>query len=51
MEHGLTELFKKTFQNDAAHIWNVTPDAIKNSNSLFSAKKAKKICKKSTILR
>ena len=40
MEHGLTELCKKTFLNDAAHIWNATPDSIKISKSLYSAKKA-----------
>ena len=40
MEHGLPELCKKTFLNDAAHIWNVTPDSIKASKSIYSAKKA-----------
>ena len=43
MEHGLTELCKKTFMNDAAHIWNVTPDSIKVSKSIYSAKKAIKL--------
>ena len=40
MEQGLTELCKKTFLNDAAHIWNVTPDSIKTTKSIYSAKKA-----------
>ena len=40
MEHGLTDLCKRTFLNDAAHIWNVTPDSIKVAKSLYSAKKA-----------
>ena len=40
MEHGLTELCKKTFLNDGAHIWNVTPDSIKTTKSIYSAKKA-----------
>ena len=39
MEQGLTELCKKTFLNDAAHLWNSTPISIKDSNSLYSAKK------------
>ena len=39
MEHGLTELCKKTFLNDAAHLWNSTPNSIKDSKSLYSAKK------------
>ena len=39
MEQGLTKLCKKTFLNDAAHLWNSTPISIKDSNSLYSAKK------------
>ena len=40
VEHGLSELWKKTFLNDAAHVWNVTPESIKSAKSLYSAKKA-----------
>ena len=40
VEHGLSELCKKTFLNDAAHVWNVTPESIKSAISLYSAKKA-----------
>ena len=43
MEHGLSELCKKTFLNDAAHVWNVAPEAIKESKSLYTAKKAIKL--------
>ena len=40
LEQGLTELCKKTFLNDAAHVWNVSPDSIKTIKSIYSAKKA-----------
>ena len=40
MEVGLSNLCKKTFLNDAAHIWNVTPESIKAMKSLSCAKKA-----------
>ena len=40
LEHGLTEVCKKTFLNDAAHIWNVTPDHVKNQKYIYMAKKA-----------
>ena len=40
LEHGLTERCKKTFLNDAAHVWNDAPETIKNSKSLYMAKKA-----------
>ena len=43
MEHGQSELCKKTFLNDAAHVWNVAPEAIKESKSLYTAKKAIKL--------
>ena len=40
MEVGLSNLCKKTFLNDAAHIWNVTPESIKATKSLSCAEKA-----------
>ena len=43
MEHGLSELCKKTFLNDAAHVWNAAPEAIRAAKSLYTAKKAIKL--------
>ena len=40
LEHGLSERCKKTFLNDAAHVWNDSLEIIKNSKTLYSAKKA-----------
>ena len=34
-----SDALKSTFINDGIKAWNLAPDAIKNCNSLFSAKK------------
>ena len=36
VEHGRSELCKKTCLNAAAHIWNIAPDNIKSSKSIYS---------------
>ena len=38
-ESKITHKSEKTFINDAVHIWNLAPTEIKNSTSLYSAKK------------
>ena len=38
-EPGLSNVLCSTFISDAARLWNVAPDAIKNSPSVFQAKK------------
>ena len=39
LEVGVTEISKKTFTNDGIKLWNRCPSVIKNSTSLYSAKK------------
>ena len=36
----VTNKSQKTFTNNAIHIWNLAPSAIKECKSLYSAKKA-----------
>ena len=39
LEIGLSEISKKTFINDGVRLWNSCPSVIKQSKSLFTAKK------------
>ena len=39
MEAGVSEMSKRTFVNDGIKLWNKCPNEIKNSKSLFSAKR------------
>ena len=37
---------KATFMNDAAQVWNIAPESIRNAKTLWAAKKAiKTFCK------
>ena len=40
IESRVTSRSEKTFTNDAIHIWNQAPRAIKNCTSLYSARKS-----------
>ena len=42
-EGGVTTLGKKTFLNDATHVWNAAPTGLKNSCTITAAKKAIKL--------
>ena len=43
VESKVTNRSQKTFINNAIHIWNLAPSAIKECKSLYSAKKAIKV--------
>ena len=43
IESKVTNKSQKTFVNNAIHIWNMAPSAIKDCKSFFSAKKAIKV--------
>ena len=38
VEIGMSSMTQKTFVSDAIHLWNLAPDLIKNSTSLYHAK-------------
>ena len=40
IEKGKTEFLQATYINDGSKLWNVAPDEVTKSSSLWSAKKA-----------
>ena len=40
IERGKTELLQATFNNVGSKLWNVTPDELTKSSSLWSSKQA-----------